>query len=188
MGKHNQQQLLKAVAIYPGNPDQHCPFVLKPPLIADVSESWYFRPTQQQHQVTVWAIFKLFEVDLRSQMIQKIILVGRAQAVIYIWYASEGRRHTRHSSSTLYYTMWRYVCTIPHTTPFDALYNTIPCDTLYYTISCDTLHYTVPCDTMYYIAQLHHYDTDTGTWCSAKVLAPTKICFIAKISKALSNH
>ena len=121
-------------------------------------------------------------------MIQKIILVGRAQAVIYIWYASEGLRHTRHSSSTLYCTMWRYVCTIPHTTPFDALYYTISCDTLHYTISCDTLHYTVPCDTMYYIAQLHHYDTDTGTWCSAKVLAPTKICFIAKISKALSNH
>ena len=144
MGKNNQQQLLKAVAIYPGNPDQHCPFVRKPPLIADVSESWYFRPTQQQQQVTVWAIFKLFEVDLRSQMVQKIILVGRAQAVIYIWYASEGRLHTRHSSSTMYYTMWRYVLYHTHNTVWHfALYYTMWHYVLYYIMWHFALYYTI---------------------------------------------
>ena len=75
MGKNNQQVLHdnppNSWSHFHGNPDQHCPFVLKPPLIADVSE---FRLFPQQQQVTR-AIFKLFEFDKK---IAKIISIPRA--------------------------------------------------------------------------------------------------------------
>ena len=66
MGENNQQVLHdnppKTWSHFHGNPDQHCPFVLKPPLIADVSE---FRLFPRQQQVTR-AIFKLFELDKKE--------------------------------------------------------------------------------------------------------------------------
>ena len=56
LGKNNQQQLLdnppKICCHCPSNLDQHCPFVLKPPLMADVSEFLVFPPTVAQQQVT----------------------------------------------------------------------------------------------------------------------------------------
>ena len=98
INKCSMTTLLKTLSHFHGNPDQHCPFVLKPPLIADVSE---FRQFPRQQQVTR-AIFKLFEPDKK---IAKIISIPRA-VFIFDMHQREGGipgiptipYHTRHTN------------------------------------------------------------------------------------------